>query len=84
MARRDTAGTIEDRPDEDDARKPDSPTEIEKPSWKYVLRKTVREFGSDQCTDIAASLTYYAVLSLFPRSSRSSRCSGCSGRGSRR
>ena len=66
MARRDTAGTIEDRPDEDDARKPDSPTDIEKPSWKYVLRKTMREFGSDQCTDIAASLTYYAVLSLFP------------------
>ncbi|MCJ1709955.1 YihY/virulence factor BrkB family protein [Clavibacter michiganensis subsp. phaseoli] len=66
MARRDMAGTIEDRPDEEDARKPDSPTEIEKPSWKYVLRKTMREFGSDQCTDIAASLTYYAVLSLFP------------------
>jgi membrane protein len=66
VARRDTAGTIDDRPDEEDARKPDSPTEIEKPSWKYVLRKTVREFGSDQCTDIAASLTYYAVLSLFP------------------
>ncbi|OUE30145.1 ribonuclease BN/unknown domain fusion protein [Clavibacter michiganensis] len=66
MAARDTAGTIEDRPDEDDARKPDSPTQIEKPSWKYVLRKTMREFTSDQCTDIAASLTYYAVLSLFP------------------
>jgi len=66
VAGRDTAGTIEDRPDQDDARKPDSPTDIEKPSWKYVLRKTMREFGSDQCTDIAASLTYYAVLSLFP------------------
>jgi membrane protein len=66
VAARDTAGTIEDRPHEDDGRKPDSPTEIEKPSWKYVLRKTMREFGSDQCTDIAASLTYYAVLSLFP------------------
>jgi membrane protein len=66
VAARDTAGTIEDRPHEDDGRKPDSPTEIEKPSWKYVLRKTMREFGSDQCTDIAASLTYYAVLSMFP------------------
>ncbi|MFT2691840.1 YihY/virulence factor BrkB family protein [Clavibacter zhangzhiyongii] len=66
MARRDTAGTIDGRPHEDDARKPDSPTEIEKPSWKYVLRKTMREFTGDQCTDIAASLTYYAVLSLFP------------------
>jgi membrane protein len=66
VAGRDTAGTIEDRPHPDDDRKPDSPTEIDKPSWKYVLRKTMREFGSDQCTDIAASLTYYAVLSLFP------------------
>jgi membrane protein len=66
VAGRDTAGTIEDRPHPDDGRKPDSPTEIEKPSWKYVLRKTMREFGSDQCTDIAASLTYYAVLSMFP------------------
>ncbi|MCB8044200.1 YihY/virulence factor BrkB family protein [Microbacterium oxydans] len=39
---------------------------MHKRSWKYVLRKTIREFSSDQCTDIAASLTYYAVLSLFP------------------
>jgi membrane protein len=53
-------------PAPDDRRKPDSPTDLEKRSWKYVLRKTVREFSSDQCTDIAAALTYYAVLSLFP------------------
>lgn len=53
-------------PDPDDARKPDAPTDIHKRSWKYVLGKTVREFTSDQCTDIAASLTYYAVLALFP------------------
>ena len=53
-------------PDPDDARKPDDPTDIHKRSWKYVLGKTVREFTSDQCTDIAASLTYYAVLALFP------------------
>jgi membrane protein len=39
---------------------------LSKPSILYVLRKTVREFGSDQCTDLAAALTYYAVLSLFP------------------
>lgn len=31
-----------------------------------MLRRTVREFGRDQCTDLAAALTYYAVLSLFP------------------
>ena len=55
-----------DAPAPDDDRKPDSPTEVTKTSWKYVAKRTIGEFGSDQCTDIAASLTYYAVLSLFP------------------
>ena len=53
-------------PDPDDPSKPESPTDLSKPSIWYVLRKTVREFGTDQCTDLAAALTYYAVLSLFP------------------
>jgi membrane protein len=53
-------------PDPDDPRKPDSPADLTKPSLLYVLRKTAREFGRDQCTDLAAALTYYAVLSLFP------------------
>jgi membrane protein len=35
-------------------------------SWFYVLRKTRREFGDDQCTDLAAALTYYSVLAIFP------------------
>ena len=43
-----------------------SPTDLTRRSWFYVLRKTYREFGDDQCTDLAAGLTYYAVLSLFP------------------
>lgn len=46
--------------------KPDSPTDLDARSWKYVGRKTAREFMKDQCTDIAAALTYYAVLALFP------------------
>lgn len=50
----------------DDPRKPDSPTDLRSTSWKYVFRRTIREFGRDQCTDLAAALTYYAVLSLFP------------------
>ncbi len=54
------------RPDPDDPRKPESPTDLTKPSLLFVLRKTVREFQQDQCTDLAAALTYYAVLSLFP------------------
>ena len=52
--------------DPEDDRKVDSPTDLDKRSWLYVLRKTVREFSSDQCTDLAAALTYYAVLALFP------------------
>lgn len=53
-------------PAPDDPRKPDSPTDVTKPSWKYIAKKTLREFSKDQCPDLAAALTYYAVLSLFP------------------
>jgi membrane protein len=53
-------------PAPDDDRKPDSPTDVTKPSWKYIAKKTLREFTKDQCPDLAAALTYYAVLSLFP------------------
>jgi membrane protein len=53
-------------PDPNDARKPDAPTELTKRSWFYVLRKTMHEFTEDQCTDLAAALTYYAVLAVFP------------------
>ena len=49
-----------------DAGKPESPTKLTKPSWKYIARKTSREFRDDQCTDLAAALTYYSVLALFP------------------
>jgi membrane protein len=50
----------------DHERKPDSPRELTRRSWAYELRKTWREFGDDHCTDLAAGLTYYAVLALFP------------------
>jgi membrane protein len=32
----------------------------------FVLRRTVREFLDDGSTDLAAALTYYSVLALFP------------------
>ncbi|GAA1693021.1 ribonuclease [Mycolicibacterium murale] len=54
------------RPEPDDPRKPDSPADLTTPSWRYVLKQTIGEFSRDQCTDLAAALTYYAVLSLFP------------------
>lgn len=34
--------------------------------WVYVVRRTAAEFSRDQCTDLAAALTYYSVLSIFP------------------
>jgi membrane protein len=53
-------------PTPDDSRKPGSPTDVTKPSWKYIAKKTFREFTKDQCPDLAAALTYYGVLSMFP------------------
>ncbi len=53
-------------PDPNDQRKPDDPKDVKKPAWKYVFKRTIGEFGKDQCTDLAAALTYYAVLAIFP------------------
>jgi membrane protein len=54
-------------PDADtDDGKVESPADLSKHSWLYVVRKTMREFSKDQCTDLAAALTYYSVLALFP------------------
>ncbi|HEX5532165.1 MAG TPA: YihY/virulence factor BrkB family protein [Actinomycetales bacterium] len=53
-------------PHPDDSRKPDQLTEIAKPSWRFAIKRSFREFMDDECTDLAAALTYYAVLALFP------------------
>ena len=53
-------------PDPDDPRKPDAPSDLDKRSWKGVLKRTVTEFKADNCTDWAAALTYYGVLAVFP------------------
>ena len=65
-AKQDEARDESSTPDPDDKRKPEDPTDLHKRSWFYVLRKTMHEFTEDQCTDLAAALTYYAVLSVFP------------------
>ncbi|MEF3122111.1 YihY/virulence factor BrkB family protein [Kocuria flava] len=62
----DTRSKERTAPHPESDRKPDSITEISKPSWGYVLKRSVAEFSKDDCTDLAASLTYFAVLSLFP------------------
>ena len=52
--------------DDPDAPEVESPGDLSKESWFYVLRKTASEFSRDECTDLAAALTYYSVLALFP------------------
>ncbi len=46
--------------------KPDTPAEVSGRGWGYTARKAYREFSDDRCTDLAAALTYYAVLAVFP------------------
>jgi len=60
------AARAESAPHPDSGRKPDSPTDIDKPGWRYTGKAAFGEFQRDQCTDLAAALTYYSVLSVFP------------------
>jgi membrane protein len=53
-------------PAPDDPRKPDELSDLHKRSWFYIVRRVIREFRADNCTDLAAALTYYAVLAVFP------------------
>ena len=66
MSRTDDTELRANAPHPESDQKVDSPTDLPTPSKKYVLRKTLREFSKDECTDIAAALTYYAVLAMFP------------------
>ena len=56
----------QDAPHSEDPRKPDNPTDIKPPNWRFVLKNAMREFIDDQMLDAAAGLTYYTVLSIFP------------------
>src|SRR3954467_4692136 len=49
-----------------DGAAPEAPTDIKRRGWGKVLKRTVKEFRSDNLTDWAAALTYYGVLALFP------------------
>lgn len=66
MAQQDSRSKARTAPHPDDDRKPDDVTDLTKRSWMFIGKKTLGEFTADQCTDLAAALTYYAVLALFP------------------
>ena len=61
-----SGGGPDSAPAPDDPRKPDSPTDLGGRSWKFAFRSAIRQFQRDQCLDLAAALTYYAVLASAP------------------
>jgi membrane protein len=47
-------------------RRPEGPPHARKGSVFQTAKRTLSEFKEDNLTDVAAALTYYAVLSIFP------------------
>ncbi|HEX5225054.1 MAG TPA: YihY/virulence factor BrkB family protein [Solirubrobacteraceae bacterium] len=45
---------------------PADPTRLTLGGWGGVLRRTVAEFRRDNLTNLAAALTYYGILAIFP------------------
>lgn len=45
---------------------PRSPADLSGKSWREALTRTRKEFKDDNLTDLAAALTYYGVLAIFP------------------
>ncbi len=60
------AKTASQQREVDEAAAPDQPTDLPKPAWGGVLKRTVKEFNADNLRDVAAALTYYGVLAIFP------------------
>lgn len=40
--------------------------ELKRRSWLVAGKRALKEFSADGCTDLAAALTYFSVLSIFP------------------
>ena len=47
-------------------READTPTEIPARGWKDILWRTYEEFQKDRIMSVAAGVTYYALLAVFP------------------
>jgi membrane protein len=60
-----TSGWRDDAPHADEAAD-SSPAKHQHLPWAFVLKRSLHAFTSDKCTDLAAGLTYFSVLSLFP------------------
>ena len=47
-------------------KRPGAPTDLPARSWGQTLKRTLGEFQKDDLSDLAAALTYYSILSIFP------------------
>jgi membrane protein len=45
---------------------PDQPTKLPRRAWPDVFKRTYKEYKADNLSDLAAALTYYGVLAIFP------------------
>ena len=45
---------------------PDTPAELEPTDWKATAKRTLKEIKQDRVTLVAAGMTYYAFLAIFP------------------
>jgi membrane protein len=51
---------------EEHTRAPEKPSHLPRGAWSGVLKRTWKEYRADDLTDLAAALTYYGVLAIFP------------------
>ncbi|HVV91888.1 MAG TPA: YihY/virulence factor BrkB family protein [Hyphomicrobiales bacterium] len=51
---------------DDRGRQAASPGEIPPRGWKEVLKRTVSEFSDDRILSVAAGVTFYVLLAIFP------------------
>jgi membrane protein len=54
------------RPEPDAEQKPSQLRQLTPLSWRYLLGRSLREFLRNECPDLAAGLTYYAMLAVLP------------------
>lgn len=50
----------------DQSRASEHPSDLSRGAWRDILKRTFREYRDDNLTDLAAALTYYGVLAIFP------------------
>jgi membrane protein len=50
----------------DQSRASEHVSDLSRGAWRDVLKRTFKEYKADNLTDLAAALTYYGVLAIFP------------------